>query len=76
MKATEPLTAKRIETTRDGLMIILEDRRVLIPWEKCSPKLSAAREDERSAAQLSPGGYGIHWPMLDEDLSIDGLLRS
>jgi hypothetical protein len=27
------------------------------------------------AAELSPGGYGIHWPLLDEDLSISGLLR-
>lgn len=76
MKAIEPVTAKRIETTRDGLVIVLEDRRVLIPWEKCSRKLAAASEEERLAAELSPGGYGIHWVMLDEDLSITGLLRS
>ena len=75
MKAIEPITAKRIETTGHGLVIILEDRRILIPWEKCSPKLAAARQDERSTAELSPGGYGIHWPLLDEDLSINGLLR-
>lgn len=76
MKATEPVTAKSIETMREGLAIILEGRRVLIPWEKCSRKLGAASDEERSAAELSPGGYGIHWPILDEDLSISGLLRS
>nr|WP_253276482.1 DUF2442 domain-containing protein [Synechococcus sp. PCC 6312] len=25
--------------------------------------------------QVSPAGYGIHWPLIDEDLSINGLLR-
>jgi Protein of unknown function (DUF2442) len=69
------LTAKGVEATRDGLVIVLEDRRVVIPWEKCSPKLASAREGERSGAELSPGGYGIHWPALDEDLSVSGLLR-
>ena len=31
---------------------------------------------ERRRAELSPGGYGIHWPLLDEDLSIGGLWRN
>jgi hypothetical protein len=26
-------------------------------------------------AELSPGGHGIHWPLIDEDLSVSGLLR-
>ena len=29
-----------------------------------------------SPSGLSPSGYGIHWPELDEDLLIDGLLRA
>jgi hypothetical protein len=28
----------------------------------------------RAAYEVSPSGYGIHWPLVDEDLSIDGLL--
>ena len=28
----------------------------------------------RHRAELSPGGYGIHWPLLDEDISIGGLV--
>ena len=76
MKATEPLTAKRIKPVREGLIVALTDREVCIPWERCSPRLAAATEEQRLVAELSPGGYGIHWPLLDEDLSIGGLLAN
>jgi hypothetical protein len=39
-----------------------------------SQALQHASEQERSLFEISPSGYGIHWPLLDEDLSIDGLL--
>jgi hypothetical protein len=39
-----------------------------------SPALQHASEQERNLFEISPSGYGIHWPLLDEDLSIDGLL--
>ena len=39
-----------------------------------SPSLAKASERERDEFILSPSGYGIHWPLIDEDLSIDGLL--
>ena len=29
---------------------------------------------KKNLFEISPSGYGIHWPLLDEDLSIDGLL--
>jgi hypothetical protein len=44
------------------------------PLSKVSPKLLAASPAEREKYEISPSGYGIHWPTLDEDLSIDGLL--
>jgi hypothetical protein len=37
------------------------------------PKLASATQEERSRMELSP--MGIHWPLIDEDLSIRGLLR-
>jgi hypothetical protein len=76
MQATEPITATGIELTSDALVVILRERRVRIPWEKCSKKLAAATEEQRLDAELSPGGYGIHWPLIDEDLSVNGLLRT
>ena len=39
-----------------------------------SPTLQHASEQERNLFEISPSGYGIHWPLLAEDLSIDGLL--
>jgi hypothetical protein len=39
-----------------------------------SPRLLTASNVERAKFEISPSGYGIHWPLLDEDLSIDGLL--
>lgn len=39
-----------------------------------SSALSNASEAERENWEISPSGYGIHWPLLDEDLSVDGLL--
>lgn len=74
-RQTDPLTAKRVETTPDALVLIVGERSISIPWARCSPKLAAATEKEREHAELSPGGYGIHWPLLDEDLSVGGLLQ-
>jgi len=41
-----------------------------------SSRLAGATAAERADFAVSPSGYGIHWPRLDEDLSIDGLLRT
>jgi hypothetical protein len=75
MQATEPIIATAIETTREWLGLLVGKRTVRIPWEKCSKRLASATEQERLNAELSPGGYGIHWPLIDEDLSVNGLLR-
>ena len=75
MRTTEVITAVSVETTEDELVIRLADREVRVPWDRCSPILAAATADQRRRAELSPGGYGIHWSMLDEDLSIGGLVK-
>jgi hypothetical protein len=69
-----PTMAVDIETTDADLVIRLADREVRIPWQQCSPILANATAEQRRRAELSPGGYGIHWPLLDEDLSIGGLV--
>jgi len=40
-----------------------------------SDRLAKGSPEARDTWQVSPSGYGLHWPLLDEDLSIDGLLR-
>jgi Protein of unknown function (DUF2442) len=39
------------------------------------PRLANATVYQRNAYELQVSGYGIHWPELDEDLSVEGLLR-
>jgi hypothetical protein len=75
MQATEPVTATAVEATPEGLRLLVGRRKVQISWEKCSKRLASATNQERLNAELSPGGYGIHWPLIDEDLSVNGLLR-
>jgi hypothetical protein len=75
MPVTRPVTARRIETSDKHLALVLSDREVHIPWSQCSSVLARATAEQRQRAELSPGGYGIHWPLLDEDLSVEGLLR-
>lgn len=41
-----------------------------------SSKLMNASEVERNLFKISPSGYGIHWHLIDEDLSIESLLKS
>lgn len=74
MRATEVITATSIETTDAELVVRLADREARIPWAQCSPILAAATAEQRRRAELSPGGYGIHWPLLDEDVSVGGLV--
>jgi hypothetical protein len=75
MRTTDVITAVSIEATDAELIIRLADRDVRIPWKRCSPILAAATADERRRAELSPGGYGLHWPLLDEDLSVGVLVE-
>jgi hypothetical protein len=42
--------------------------------KEISPALDRASQNERNVFEISPSGYGIHWPLIDEDISIDGLL--
>ena len=67
-------TATKVEVTEDILAVELSDgRRVAVPlsWY---PRLSHARPEHRAYWQFIGGGHGIHWPELDEDISVDNLL--
>jgi len=44
-------------------------------WLDCSPMLAAATQTQREYLEISPSGYGLHWPLIDEDLAITPLLE-
>jgi hypothetical protein len=68
--------AKAIETTPEALIVVMESGPVSIPWKLCSERLARASQAERDRAELSPSGYGIHWPLLDEDLAVGPLVQT
>jgi len=71
---THAATAVGVQVTGDTLAVELSDGRsisVPIGWY---PRLTHATALERSHWRLIGGGQGIHWPDLDEDISVDNLL--
>ncbi len=67
--------AKAISVSEDELVIELVDgRRVCVPvaWY---PRLLHGSELERNTYELMGRGTGIHWPLLDEDISVSGILK-
>ncbi len=63
-----------VRVTDDTLTVDLEDGRTIsvpIGWY---PRLAHGTPTERANLQISGAGYGIHWPDLDEDIGVEGLL--
>ena len=64
-----------MQVTFDNLCVdLLDGRSITVPlvWY---PTLLHATPEQRANWQLAGGGFGIHWPDIDEDLSSEGLLR-
>lgn len=59
----------------DVLVVDLMDGRTISVPTTWYPRLFQATPEERQNWQISGGGFGIHWPDIDEDLSTAGLLR-
>lgn len=59
----------------DSISVLLMDGRTITVPLAWYPRLLAATAAERENWKIAGGGYGIHWPDLDEDLSTEGLLR-
>jgi hypothetical protein len=49
---------------------------LILHLDKLSPKLFKANKMERELYKISPSGYGIRWPLIDEDISIEAILKN
>ena len=58
-----------------SLIVDLADGRTISAPLAWFPRLLHATPEQRARWERSGGGFGIHWPDLDEDLSTEGLLR-
>lgn len=61
-------------TDSDLIVDLMDGRTISVPlaWY---PRLASASSEQRANWEICGGGYGIHWPQIDEDLSTEGLLR-
>jgi hypothetical protein len=68
------ILARNLRFDDDTMWVDLSDGRVLgvpLAW---FPRLLAARAEDLKKYEMSGGGTGLHWPELDEDISVAGLL--
>jgi hypothetical protein len=64
-----------VRFTKDTLSVALRDGRTITVPLAWYPRLFDATAAQRKNWRVAGGGYGIHWPEIDEDLSTEGLLR-
>ena len=70
----EPV-AKRVNFTDDFFILYLADgREIWVPLE-FYPRLKNATKEQREAYEIIGLGTGIHWPEIDEDLSVEGIIE-
>ncbi len=78
MSISEPKPGEKVKDVRsdDDLLFVdlIDGRTISVPlaWY---PRLLHATPEQRNNWQIAGGGFGIHWPDVDEDLSTEGLLR-
>ena len=58
----------------DTMVLQVDGKTHLINITEQSQRLATGSQAQRQHYVVSPAGYGIHWPQIDEDLSIDGLI--
>lgn len=64
-----------VSSTDVVLVVELEDGRTISAPLAWYPRLLHASQKDRDDWEVAGAGFGIHWPSIDEDLSVEGLLR-
>ena len=60
---------------QNTISLEIDGKPVELQLDGVSKKLKEASELQRKFYKISPSGYGIHWPLIDEDLSVDAILK-
>lgn len=69
-----PPKAVAVTVTDDTLSVDLADGRTIAVPIGWYPRLAYGTPDERANVQIAGAGHGLHWPALDEDIGVEGLL--
>ncbi len=73
------VTARKIQSVsfeNDSMSLMVDGKQIKVLLETISPRLKNANEIQRNFYKISPSGYGIHWPLIDEDISIEAIFKS
>ena len=73
MIATHKIDSIRFD--QNFIYLNIDGNDIKVALDSLSLKLKSADEYQRMFYKISPSGYGIHWPLIDEDLSIEGILK-
>jgi hypothetical protein len=65
-----------VEVSEAELIVRLRDGRRLAAPLEWFPRLNAANAAQRANWEIAAAGLGIHWPEIDEDIGVAGLLRA
>ena len=66
--------AKAVEFDEEMMHVLLTDGRIISVPLVWFPLLFEAKSEQREQYEIGGGGISLHWPNLDEDLSIAGLM--
>lgn len=67
---------QNISFENDIMRLKIDGKNISILLDTISAKLKAASDIQRNLYKISPSGYGIHWPLIDEDLSVEAILKT
>ncbi len=67
---------QKVAFSGEMLQLTVDDKEYSFDLKSISKALFKANASKRNSFEFDSFGYGIHWPELDEDLSIDGLIQS
>ena len=68
-------TIQNISFDQSSLLLMIDGKHIKVSLDDISKKLKHADEFQRNFYKISPSGYGIHWPLIDEDISVVAILK-
>jgi hypothetical protein len=67
---------EKVSFEANFITLQIDGEALILNLDKLSPKLFKANKIERELYKISPSGYGIHWPLIDENISIEAILKN
>lgn len=66
--------AVEVSFSENAMIVFLDDGRTISVPLAWFPRLLAGSQEERTNYELIGDGEGVHWPDLDEDISVEGIV--